>query len=77
MIILKRLFRVRIVKHQLSVPNLSKWSFAGLVAHLGTFTRNTMRVPTNRQHRFTLYPRPTPLQEAAFRLLDLDPDRVQ
>ena len=52
-------------------------SFAGLVAHLGTFTRNTMRVPTNQQHRFTLYPRPTPLQEAAFRLIDIDPARVQ
>jgi transposase len=52
-------------------------SFAGLVAHLGTFTRNTMRVPTSQQHRFTLYPRPTPLQEAAFRLLDFDPARVQ
>jgi len=52
-------------------------SFAGLVAHLGTFTRNTMCVPTNRQHRFTLYPRPTPLQQAAFRLLDIDPARVQ
>jgi len=52
-------------------------SFAGLIAHLGTFTRNTMRVPTNRQHRFTLYTRPTPLQEAAFRLLDIDPTRVQ
>ena len=51
--------------------------FAGIVAHLGTFTRNIMRVPTNRQHRFTLYPRPTPLQEAAFRLLDIDPARVQ
>jgi transposase len=52
-------------------------SFAGLVAHLGTFTRNTMRVPTNQQHSFTLYPRPTPLQKAAFRLLDIDPARVQ
>jgi transposase len=51
--------------------------FAGIVAHLGTFTRNIMRVPTNRQYRFTLYPRPTPLQEAAFRLLDIDPARVQ
>lgn len=52
-------------------------SFAGLVAHLGTFTRNTMRVPTTRQHSFTLYPRPTPLQDAAFRLLDINPARVQ
>jgi transposase len=42
-------------------------SFAGLVAHLGTLTRNTMRVPLRATHRFTLFTKPTPLQEAAFR----------
>src|SRR5208282_5289800 len=52
-------------------------SFDGLVAHLGTLTRNSMRVPTHSKHRFTLYATPTPLQETAFRLLDLDPARVQ
>jgi hypothetical protein len=30
-----------------------------------------------RSVEVTLYTRPTPLQEAAFRLLDLDPARVQ
>jgi hypothetical protein len=52
-------------------------SFGDLVAHLGTLTRNTMRVPLRPKHRFTLYSRPTPLQEAAFKLLDLNPLRVQ
>jgi len=52
-------------------------SFANLVAHLGTFVRNTMRVPSRPTHSFTLYSKPTPLQEAAFRLLNLDPMRVQ
>jgi hypothetical protein len=52
-------------------------SFNGLMAHHGTLTRNTMRVPTRPKHRFTLYAKPTPLQEAAFKLLDLDPARVQ
>jgi transposase len=52
-------------------------SFAGLVAHLGTLTRNTMRVPLRATHRFTLFTKPTPLQEAAFRLLNLEPIRVQ
>jgi hypothetical protein len=52
-------------------------SFAELVAHLGTLTRNTMRVPLRPKHRFTLYSTPTPLQEAAFKLLDLNPLRVQ
>ena len=52
-------------------------SFADLIAHLGTLVRNTMRVPARPKHRFTLFSTPTPLQEAAFRLLDLDPIRVQ
>jgi transposase len=51
--------------------------FADLMAHLGTLTRNTMRVPVRPKHRFTLYAKPTPLQEAAFKLLDLNPMRVQ
>jgi transposase len=52
-------------------------SFADLIAHLGTLARNTMRVPARPKHRFTLYSTPTALQEAAFRLLALDPSRVQ
>lgn len=52
-------------------------SFAALMAHLGTLSRNTMRVALRTTHRFTLYATPTPLQEAAFRLLDLEPLRVQ
>lgn len=52
-------------------------SFAGLVAHLGTLTRNTMRVPLRPKHRFTLYSKPTLLQQAAFDRLELNPTRVQ
>ena len=52
-------------------------SFADLMAHLGTLVRNTMRVALRPKHRFTLYSTPTALQEAAFRLLDLNPLRVQ
>ncbi|KAA3445850.1 IS1634 family transposase [Mesorhizobium sp. SARCC-RB16n] len=51
-------------------------SFADLI-DLGTLVRNTTRVPARPQHRFTLYSTPTALQEAAFRLLALDPSRVQ
>jgi transposase len=51
--------------------------FADLMAHLGTLTRNTMRVPLRTRHRFTLYSKPTPLQEAAFKLLGINPMRVQ
>ena len=52
-------------------------SFAGLMDHLGTMTRNTMRMPLAKKHRFTLLSQASPLQEAAFRLLGLDPRRVQ
>jgi transposase len=52
-------------------------SFADLIAHLGTLVRNIMRVPSRPRHRFTLYSRPTTLQEAAFTLLDIEPIRVQ
>jgi hypothetical protein len=52
-------------------------SFDGLIAHLGTLVQNTMRVPHPSKHRFTLHSKPTSLQEAAFKLLDLDPLRVQ
>jgi transposase len=52
-------------------------SFADLMTHLGTLVRNTMRVALRPKHRFTLYSTPTALQDAAFRLLDLNPLRVQ
>jgi transposase len=52
-------------------------SFTHLMAHLGTLTRNTMRVSMRTVHRFTLYTNPTSLQDAAFKLLDLEPMRVQ
>jgi hypothetical protein len=52
-------------------------SFAGLMAHLGTLTRNTMRVPLRPKHRFTLFSKLTPLQQAAFDLLQINPTRVQ
>jgi len=52
-------------------------AFADLMAHLGTLTRNIMRVPLRPKHRITLYAKPTTIQEAAFKLLGLDPMRVQ
>jgi hypothetical protein len=60
-----------------SADGLPVMSFADLLAHLGTLIRNTMRVPARPRHRFTLHSRPTALQEVAFRLLALDPSRVQ
>jgi hypothetical protein len=51
--------------------------FADLMDHLGTLTRNVMRVSLRGVHRFTLHTKPTGLQETAFSLLGLDPMRVQ
>ena len=52
-------------------------SLAGLIDHLGTMTRNTMRMSLAEKHPFTLLSKPTPLQEAAFKLLGFDPKSVQ
>lgn len=51
--------------------------FGDLVTHLGTLTRNTMRVPIKSSHSFMMHSQPTSLQEAAFSLLGIDPSRVQ
>jgi len=52
-------------------------SVSQLMAHLGTLTRNTMRVPLCKSHHFTLHSRPTKLQESAFKLLGIEPMCVQ
>jgi hypothetical protein len=51
--------------------------FAEILDHLGTLARNTVRAPFHGDHSFVLYSTATPLQKEAFRLLDLDPARVQ
>src|SRR5207249_12322208 len=52
-------------------------SFADRIAHLGTLVPNTMPVPSRPKHRFTLHSTPTAPQDAALKLLELDPLRVQ
>jgi len=51
--------------------------FADLIAHLGTLARNTLTTSLQKGHSFTLHTRPTAIQETAFRLLEIDPARVQ
>ena len=51
--------------------------FADLIAHLGTLARNTVTTNLHKGHSFTLHTRPTAIQETAFRLLEIDPARVQ
>lgn len=51
--------------------------FTQLIGHLGTLTRNTVRVPLQGGQSFTTYAHPTDLQRKAFDLLAIDPPRVQ
>lgn len=51
--------------------------FSDLMAHLATRTLNAVAVPGAAQATFTTLSKPTPLQEAAFRLLGTDLPRVQ
>ena len=51
--------------------------FADLLAHLGTLARNTVTTSLHKGHSFTLHTRPTAIQETAFKLLDIDPTRIQ
>ena len=52
-------------------------SFQGLMAHLATYCRLTATTPLNDNYRFTLYTKATPIQEQAFNLLQINPDRTQ
>src|SRR5580658_9961599 len=52
-------------------------NFADLLAHLGTLARNTLTTSLQKGHSFTLHTRPTAIQETAFKLLEIDPARVQ
>jgi transposase len=60
-----------------TADGLRVMNFADLIDHLGTLTRNTMRVQLGANHRFTLQTVQTPLQAAAFKLLAIEPMRVQ
>jgi hypothetical protein len=59
------------------VADIAVMCLADLIDHLGTLTRNAMRLSWHGTHHFTLYSTPTRLQETAFRLLKLEPLRVQ
>ena len=60
-----------------NADGLPVMAFADLIDHLGTLSRNSVCSPFHKGHTFTLCSVPTAIQEAAFRLLDLDPVRVQ
>jgi hypothetical protein len=55
----------------------SRNSFAGVIDHPGTMTRNTMGMPLAEIHPFTLLSKSSPLQEATSKLLGFDQKSVQ
>lgn len=65
----------KVAKRNAEGPRVMR--FGDLMDHLGTLTRDTMRVCLQANHRFIQFASPTPIQETAVRLLDLKPMRVQ
>ena len=52
-------------------------SFQSLLADLATYCRIQATTALNEKYVFTLHTRPTPIQQRAFELLEIDPDRTQ
>ena len=63
--------------HGTTPDGLPVHSFQSLLADLATMTRNKVVTPLNDDYEFTVYAKPTPIQEKAFRLLGIDPERTQ
>ena len=51
-------------------------SLPTLLDDLATLTLNTVHLPDNPGNRFTVATQPTPLQQRAFELLDVDPVKM-
>jgi hypothetical protein len=47
------------------------------LADLGTYCRIQATTALNEKYLFTLHTRPTPIQQRAFELLAINPDRTQ
>jgi hypothetical protein len=51
-------------------------SFRTLLADLATLTRNTVEMPLEGARALTIYARPTAVQQKAFALLGISPERI-
>ena len=51
-------------------------SLPSLLEDLATLALNTVHLPDNPEHRFTVATQPTPVQRRAFELLDVDPVKM-
>jgi hypothetical protein len=61
----------------LTPDGLRVHSFHSLLADLATLTRNTVVAPLSGTHELTIYAKPTPIQDKAFALLGITPQRTQ
>jgi hypothetical protein len=61
----------------LTEDGLPVHSFQSLLADLATYARIQATTAINDKYVFTLHTRPTPIQQRAFELLALNPDRTQ
>lgn len=52
-------------------------SFQTLLADLATYCRIQAITALNEKYLFTLHTKPTPIQQRAFELLGINPDRTQ
>lgn len=62
---------------KLNEDGLPVMAFKDLIAHLGTMARNSVTTPLQKGHAFTMHTQMTSIQVEAFKLLDIDPVRVQ
>jgi hypothetical protein len=56
---------------------LTVHSFQSLIADLATLTLNKTVTPLNDNYELALYARPTAIQDKAFKLLGIKPERTQ
>jgi hypothetical protein len=62
---------------KLNQDGLPVMAFGDLMDHLGTLARNTIAAGLHNDHSFIMHTKPTRVQDAAFKLLGIDPVRVQ
>ena len=65
----------RKISSKRTADGLPVHSFRTLLADLATFTRNTMAIDQTPGETFLLYPQLTPIQQTAFTLLAIKPQR--
>jgi len=61
----------------ITADGLPVHSFRSLLADLATLTRNTVEMPLEGARELTIYARPTAVQQKAFALLGISPERTQ